>query len=338
MHANQLCATLFLLALIPLSAPQSARAQGYAYLTQWGSYGSGIGQFNHPVGVATDAAGNVFVADQGNHRIQKFSGTGAYLGAWPIEGGDGHVSLLTGVATDAAGNVFVADYEMTLHRILKFSGTGARLDAWYGSANPSFGWSLPFVHAFGVATNAAGEVYVADAGNGYIHKFPGSGAYPLNVGCCGFAGDPIGVAADAADNVYVIDSGGSVRKFTGSLTYLTGWGSYGSGNGQFIQPNLAATDAAGDVYVADTGNNRIQKFSGTGTYITQWGSFGSGNGQFDQPVGVATNAAGEVYVTDSGNNRVQKFGPAPTPAARQTWGGVKTKYRPEGIAEHYPRH
>ena len=67
------------------------------------------------------------------------------------------------------------------------------------------------------------------------------------------------------------------------------------------------TDAAGNVYVADISNQRIQKFTAAGAYITQWGSLGGGNGQFNNPHGVATDAAGNVYVADFDNNRVQKF-------------------------------
>src|SRR5436309_2955805 len=89
--------------------------------------------------------------------------------------------------------------------------------------------------------------------------------------------------------------------------YLTQWGSFGSGDGQFNTPVGVATDAAGNVYVADFYNPRIQKFTSTGTYLTQWGSFGSGNGQFGAPVGVATDAAGNVFVADTENNRIQKF-------------------------------
>jgi DNA-binding beta-propeller fold protein YncE len=109
--------------------------------------------------------------------------------------------------------------------------------------------------------------------------------------------------------------------------YLMQWGSYGAGNGQFRNPYGVATDAAGNVYVADWGNYRIQKFTNTGAYITQWGTYGTGDGQFDRPDGVATDAAGNVYVADIGNHRIQKFGAVPTPTQTTSWGRLKRMYR-----------
>ena len=88
--------------------------------------------------------------------------------------------------------------------------------------------------------------------------------------------------------------------------YVTQWGSLGSGAGQFDFPVRVATDAAGNVYVSDFLNHRIQKFTDTGTYLTQWGSEGSGPDQF-APFGVAVDATGNVYITDIANSRVKKF-------------------------------
>ena len=89
--------------------------------------------------------------------------------------------------------------------------------------------------------------------------------------------------------------------------YLTQWGTYGAGDGQFDGPGGMAVDASGNVYVADYGNHRVQKFTSTGAYVAQWGTHGSGNGQFNGPEGVAVDAGGNVYVADFGNNRIQKF-------------------------------
>ena len=100
-----------------------------------------------------------------------------------------------------------------------------------------------------------------------------------------------------------------------NLTFTTAgfnfeFGEEGSGNGQFKQPNLGiATDSEGNIWVADTENNRIEKFNSKGEYLSQFGKEGTGNGEFKAPKGVAIDSEGNIYVVDSGNNRVQKFNP-----------------------------
>ncbi len=92
---------------------------------------------------------------------------------------------------------------------------------------------------------------------------------------------------------------------------LSTWGTQGSGNSQFKNPSGIAVDTAGNVYVADTDNYRVQKFNSSGEYLTQWGGLGRGNGQFELPKGIAVDSNGNVYVTDAGTvietNRIQKF-------------------------------
>jgi hypothetical protein len=97
-----------------------------------------------------------------------------------------------------------------------------------------------------------------------------------------------------------------------------GDGSAGGGSAGFLHPAALAADAAGDVYVADTGNERIVKLSSAGAVLDEWGSQGSGDGHFQSPNGVALDAAGAVYVLDSANNRVQVFDPGGRFLAR--WG------------------
>jgi DNA-binding beta-propeller fold protein YncE len=105
--------------------------------------------------------------------------------------------------------------------------------------------------------------------------------------------------------------------------FLLAWGSSvrRSGNGQFNNPQGLAVYSSGNVYVADTSNNRVQKFSSDGKYLTQWGSYGdAGTGQFSYPHGIAADSSGNVYITNWGDDRVQKFGDlTPSDLTRSLW-------------------
>jgi len=90
---------------------------------------------------------------------------------------------------------------------------------------------------------------------------------------------PEDVDVDPSGNVFLADTdNNSIQKYSNSGTYITTWGSYGTGNGKFIVPAGIAVDPSGNVFIADTDNNRIQKFSNSGTFITKFGSFGTDNG------------------------------------------------------------
>ena len=272
--------SLFALLALWISAivPALAGAQAPSYLLQWGTHGSGDGQFNGPEGVAVDASGNVYVADFGNHRVQKFTDTGAYLTQWGTLGmRAGQFNSPLGVAVDATGKVYVADNLNC--RVQKFTDTGAYLTQW-GTLGTGDG---QFNGPAGVAVDASGNVYVGDTGNNGIHnnriqKFTDTGVYLTQWGAQGSGDGQLngtwGVAVDAAGNVYVADfRNHRVQKFTDTGAYLAQWGTQGSGDGQFYFPYSVATDAAGNFYVAEVGNNRIQKFgmSPTPTKATSWG-------------------------------------------------------------------
>lgn len=92
-----------------------------------------------------------------------------------------------------------------------------------------------------------------------------------------------------------------------TYSFLSKWGSAGSGDGQFQDPHGVAVDGSGNVYVADTQNHRVQKFTSDGVFVTKWGNVGSGDGQFSWHYGVAVDGSGSVYVLDTNNQRVQKF-------------------------------
>jgi len=116
------------------------------------------------------------------------------------------------------------------------------------------------------------------------------------------------LASDRDGNIYVVEYGNHrVQKFTSGGTYVTQWGSYGSGDSQFLNPRGIAVDGGGNVYVADSYNYRIQKFTSDGAFITKWGTYGSGDGQFNYPTAVAVDRDGNVYVVETNGNRIQKF-------------------------------
>jgi hypothetical protein len=139
-----------------------------------------------------------------------------------------------------------------------------------------------------------------------------------------------GIAADLG-KVYVIDvSNNRIQVFSDNGTFIKTWGSFcdittgnkcsdpdgpsgplSLGDGQFNYPQGISTDSTGNIYVADSGNNRIQVFSDNGTFIKRWGSIGSGPGEFRHPEGIAVDTSRNdsnsniLYVADSGNNRIQ---------------------------------
>ena len=294
-----------------------------ASVPQTEAKGRANGRFDSPSAVATDVAGNIYVADNsggyGNLSIQKFTPKGTFITRWGSIGpGEKRLYYQQSIATDHIGNVYVAEgaplnsgYEYIRNRIQKFTPSGDFITSWggYGSGNGQF--KVPA----GIATDAAGNVYVAEFWNDRIQKFTPSGDFITSWGAHG-SGDgqfdsPEGIATDAAGNVYVADCANDrIQKFTPDGAFITKWGSKGSGNGQFNFGYYGvgiATDAPGNVYIADQLNDRIQKFTPDGAFITKWGRQGSGDGQFDYPAGVATDAVGNVYVADTGNNRIQKF-------------------------------
>ena len=121
---------------------------------------------------------------------------------------------------------------------------------------------------------------------------------------------------DIAGNKYVADTNNNrIQKFDNDGNFLLEWGTAGSGDGQFNQPNSLSEDGEGNIYVADTNNNRIQKFDNDGNFLLEWGTAGSGDGQFNQPQFIVSTKGyiygdpDEVYVfvIDASLNRVQVF-------------------------------
>ena len=249
---------------------------------------------NVPIGVAVDSAGNLYIADSDNNRIRKVS---------------------NGVIATVAGNGTPA-----------FSGdngpaTSAQLSA-----------------PIGVAVDSAGNLYIADSSNDRIRKVTnGVITTVAGNGTLGFSGDngpaisatlnaPNGVAVDSAGNLYINDCGNyRIRKVTnGVITTVAGNGTLGfSGdNGpatsaQLNSPSGVAVDSAGNLYIADFGNNRIRKVS-NGVIATVAGNgtqgFSGDNGpatsaELSYPEGVAVDSAGNLYIADTDNYRIRVLTP-----------------------------
>jgi len=218
------------------------------YQSQFGTNGSGNGQFNGygsgPWDISVDSTGNIFVADTYNYRVQKLDSSGNYLSQ--IFG----ISFASAVAVDSSGNIFVADIDN--NRVKKFNSSGV-----YQSQFGTYGFG-------DVAIDSDGNILVVDSSNGSIQKFDGNGNYLSQFGTQG-SGDgqlyiPIGFALDSFGNIFIADRGNNrVSVFDKNGVFLTNFGSAGSGNGQFNDP-IRLVISQDKLYVTDRGNSRVQIF------------------------------------------------------------------------------
>ena len=312
-------------------------------------------------GIASDAAGNLYVADADNNKIRKITPSGVvstFAGSGTPAFADGPATTAafnypTSVALDAGGNVYVADYNNNRIRRITPAGNVTTI-----AGNGSYGFadgpalSASFAAPLGLATDPSGNLYIADADNNRIRKITGNTVSTLagngNSGSMDGAianatfSTPTGIALDATGNMYIADMNNhKIRKITptGNVSTLAGSGSYGSTDGQgtfasFSTPTSVAADAGGNIYVADGDNNKIRKITPTGIVTTFVGTGASGNtdgpapgATFNAIYGVAVDATGNVYVT--ADNRVRKIArktifPAADPALLSQAGYVTT--------------
>jgi len=271
-------------------------------------------RFNYPSSVAVDSSDNVYVADYGNDTIRKLAPVGAN---WVV-------TTLAGSAKNAG----------------QADGTGS---------------AARFFEPMGVAVDHAGNVYVADTFNDAIRKVTPAGVVTTLAGkreTTGFAdgtgtnalfNNPVSVAVDSTGNVYVADSyNQAIRKVApvGAnwvVTTLAGDGQYSAGhtdgtgtNAQFYGPIGLATDANGNVYVADSQNDTIRKVTPAGVVSTiagsaEWAGSVDAVGsaaRFDHPAGVAIDGAGNLYVADQYNQTIRKVTRSPCVLLQAGNGGM----------------
>jgi sugar lactone lactonase YvrE len=296
--------------------------------------------FHGPRGVATDVAGNVYVADTQNNLIRKLTVDGmvstlAGSGVAGFQDGDGpqaSFSSPNGVAVDAAGNVYVADTGN--HRIRKISpqgrvstlaGTGVR-----GNAD-GLGSEARFNMPQALVVDAEGDVYVADTYSHQIRRITPTGQVstwagrgtPGSLDASGLEASfayPIGIALDGAGNLYVTEKfNRDVRKITPAqvVSTVAGTGTSGGqdgpvGSATFDCPWGIAVDANGAVYVSDCGYDTIRMITAgqVSTLAGQAKKYGDQDGvgvqaRFSMPGGLALHA-GELIVADAGNSLLRK--------------------------------
>ncbi len=289
-------------------------ASGDCPYTAWGQVGdSAGGTLRFPQAVAIGTDGNVYVGDQGTHRIQVFKPDGGFVRSIGAPGTrTGELTAVGALAAAPDGSILAADGS---NRIERFGADGASLTGWGGTGTDigrfRFGGGRANDAGAGGGLAVSGStVYVADSGNDRIQRFALDGSQGAQIVKPGVLSHPKGlavrgtrlfVADDQNHRIVVMDTGG--RQLT------TIGGGSGTKPGQLNYPYGVALDKAGRVFVADNLNQRILRFS-TGPsypYKGRWGSYGTGPGQLAYPRGIAIDAAGNLYVANTGNDRIDVF-------------------------------
>jgi sugar lactone lactonase YvrE len=343
---------------VALGASTATPAVGSGIITTYAGIGTTIVGTNginiiNAQGLALDPANNLYIAEDSNNRVRKLS-PGLVLSAFAGTGvagglGDGgpataaQLSNPTNVALDSAGNFYIAGF---FNRgVRKVSATGV-ISTYAGSGvrgtlgDGGLATAAQFISPQGVAVDSAGTLYISDPDNNNVRKVTSAGiisAYAsMGNYAGGFAGDgaaasnaqlnsPKGLAVDASGNLFIADTmNNRIRKVTtaGIISTYAGTGVLGStGDGgqaasaQLNRPNAVAVDAAGNLYIADTYNQKIRKVTTGGVISTVAGTgvagaLGDGgaatSAQLNNPQGVAVDAAGSLYISDLSNGKIRK--------------------------------
>lgn len=314
-----------------------------------------------PTDVAVDGSGNLYITEFGNSRIRMVS-TGGIITTLignpdgvPPEPGQAAASIRlngpTGVAVDSAGTVYFTESSIGTgsglvhgdYRVWRISGgifdafAGTGVESFSGDGGPAATAQLN--SPGGIAMDAQGNIYIADAVNNRVRKMTPGGAISTiaGTGVAGFFGDgqsalkaqlnhPSGVAVDFAGTVYIADTNNNrVRVVTpdGLMYTLAGNGNagyFGDGgmaiNGSLHAPRGVAVDGQGNFYIADTLDHRVRKVTQNGNIITtvagngSQGFSGDGgqgvNAALNTPVAITLDAGGNLYIADQGNGRIRK--------------------------------
>jgi tripartite motif-containing protein 71 len=286
------------------------------------TYRSTIGHLSqpemYPSGNDVDRAnGEIFVADTGDDRVQAYNSSGAQL--WQVGTRGPKVNGSFQNPRDVAvvsGEVFVADTGYNRIQVL---------DEATGTFQMAFPQSFPSIIGISAGVDPSPQhipvILATDADNNAVTEYTLTGTLLHTYGAKGSGSGQIAAPRDAATdssgNVYIADYGNSrIVELSGTTVpggvaaqQIRTWGSFGAATGQFRSPYGVTVDDAGNVYVADANNERIQEFTATGTFIKVFGSPGTGPGQFFQLRRVAVGPGPNPYVigADLWGAVLQKF-------------------------------
>ena len=317
-------------------------------------------QLNYPYSLAVASDGTVYIADVGNNRVRKVAadgvittvaGSGASSGDIYQDGIQATAARLVNprdVALDSSGNFYIAmqgQNDQGAIRKVDTSGVittvaGGWTRGFSGDGGPATAAKLH--GALGVALDSSGNVYIADHTNNRIRKVDTSGII-TTFASTGITG-PRGLAVDNADNVYVAQDH-RILKIDGStdpptITTVAGTGTSGfSGDGmaataaQLNEPRGVAIDSSGNIYIADSGNDRVRKVDVSADPPTISTIAGTGNDDFsgdggaataaelDAPYDVAVDSDGNVYIACYFNHRIRKIDVSADPPTISTIAG-----------------
>lgn len=301
-----------------------------------------LGSQAQPNGVAVSRSGTLLVTDSRRSEVLQYNlTTSSLISTWGRdERARGEFFFPSALALGPAGALNVADEGNA--RIEQIPTSVGNL------ATAQTVWNMPGITArrieqpVSVAADAAGDIYVVDARPGGVAKLRASGtpvpAWPARH--TPIPADPIGVTVDSTGDVYIADGTTSrIWRFDSAGRLLSRWGSgRGEGPGQFQfdkgGPAGIAGDLRGHIYIADTGNNRIEKFTTGGTLVAVWNKIGGFPDTFSTPRGIAVDGGGNVYIANTSSNQIDELSASGTLIARWgSQGSTPGQFRsPSGVA------
>ena len=299
----------------------------YCYNSQFGSLGTGNGQFNRPHDIVFDSEGFLYINDRELNNFQKFSPDGIFISKFGGEGEKlGQYSSPYSMAIDSTDHIYVLDRGND--RIVKVDTEGNVLGALYSFDGP---WitnneDIPdnkdnngFASPEAMEIDKEENFYLTDTGNDRVIKFDKNFKFLFQFGiertAPGQFDHPHGIGIDSNGNVFINELyNARIQKFTNDGKFIKQWGSDGTGPGQFtLELEHLKVDRNNRIFITDGADNpRVQVFDNEGNFLTQFGKVGAGNGEFNKPEHVAFNEKddkGIVYVVDRGNHRIQTFLP-----------------------------